>query len=72
MSYWWPLYQMDEQINKWHTVNEWLTVEKTTNYERFISIMNKRQTDRKLLKGRTDKFWIMIERKDKIQNNNNE
>jgi len=63
---------MDEQINKWHTVNEWLTVEKTTNYERFISIMNKRQTDRKLLKGRTDKFWIMIERKDKIQNNNNE
>ena len=72
MNYWWPLYQMDEQINKWHTVNEWLIVEKTTNYERFISIMNKRKTDRKLLKGRTDKFWIMIERKDKIQNNNNE
>ena len=48
--------------------NSW----KNNNYERFISIMNKRQTDRKLLKGRTDKSWIMIERKDKIQNNNNE
>ena len=30
MNYWWPWFQMDEQINKWHTVNEWLTVEKTT------------------------------------------
>ena len=52
---------------KWMT-NSW----KNNNYERFISIMNKRKTDRKLLKGRTDKFWIMIKRKDKIQNNNNE